>query len=87
MQQLVLKQRKSHPTYMTKVTKNNIKISYLHVVEYIKPFTNDNKKAPREDKPITIHQNSSINAPIHPLEKNVKFSKEESDPTQNDDEK
>ena len=60
---------------------------YLHVIEYIQPFTNDNREAPREDRPITIHQNSSINAPIHPLEKSAKFSKEERDPIQSDDEK
>ena len=60
MQQLPLKQRKSHPTYMAKVTKNNIKISYLHEVEYIQPSTNENKESLRENKPITVHQNSSI---------------------------
>ena len=43
MQQLALKQRKSHPAYMTKITKNNIKSMYLHVTEYMQPFTNDNK--------------------------------------------
>ena len=54
---------------MTKINKNNIKVSYLHAVEYIQPFTNNNGEAPREDRPTTIYQNSSIKALIHPLEK------------------
>ena len=72
---------------MTKSNKNNIKILYLYAVGYIQPFTNDNREAPREDRPISIRQNSSINAPIHPLKKSAKFSKEERDPIERDDEK
>ena len=41
---------------------------YLHVIEYIQPFTIDKREAPRKDKPIStskfIHK-----APLHPLEK------------------
>ena len=59
---------------------------YLHVTEYIQPFTIDKREAPREDRPISTHQNSSIKALIHPPEKNVKFFKEERDPIQSDDE-
>ena len=66
---------------------NNLKILYLHVVYYIQPFTNDNREAPREDRATTIHQNSSIKAPIHTPKKSVKFYKEERDPVQSDDEK
>jgi len=54
---------------MKKSNKNNIKILYLHAVEYIQPFANDNRQAPREDRPTTIHQNSSIKAQIHPPKK------------------
>jgi len=42
---------------------------YLHVTEYIQPFTIDKREALREDRPIATHQNSFIKAPIHPLEK------------------
>ena len=55
MQQLALKTMKIPSSVYDKSNKNNIKISYLHAIEYIQPFTNDNKEAPREDRPITIH--------------------------------
>jgi len=64
---------------MTKVNKNNIKSMYLHVIEYIQPFTIDNKEAPREDRPISTHQNSSIKLQFV-LRKSTKISRERRDP-------
>ena len=54
MQQLALKQWKFQSSIYDK-NKNNIKILYLHAIEYIQPLITDNREAPREDKPITIH--------------------------------
>ena len=71
---------------MTKVNKNNIKRTYLHIIEYIHPFTIDNKEAPREDKPISIHQNSSIKLQFIFI-KSVKISREIRDPDQSNDDK
>jgi len=48
---------------------------YLHVIEYIQPFTIENKEAPREDRPISTHENSSIKLKFI-LRKSEKISRE-----------
>jgi len=62
---------------MTKINKNNIKTMYLLVIDYIHPFTIDNKEAPRENRPSKlIHKLQFI------LRKCAKISREIRDPNQ-----
>lgn len=57
---------------------------YLHVTEYIKPFIIDKRKAPRDDRPISTHQNSSIKLQF--IQEKVRNSLKKRDPIQSDDE-